>query len=185
MPENWSETELAELCSCRCVAAENELYRRYASRLHGLCLRYLNEEDAKDMVHDVMIKVLGNIEGFEFRGDGSLYSWMKRITINKILDDTRRRRNRFSFLSLDLIPEPSEEEPDMDLLKEVPASTLLEFVSNLPEGRRMVFSLYCIDGYSHEDISRMLNISSKGSAAILSKAKRQLKIMINNYLQNR
>lgn len=81
------------------------------------------------------------------------------------------------------VPEPVEHEPDTEMLKEIQASKLLEFVSKLPEGRRTVFNLYCIDGYSHDEISKMLNISSKGSAAVLAKARNQLKLMINNYLK--
>lgn len=74
MPEKWTEIELAELCSKRYKVAQEELYRKYAVRLHGLCLRYLKEEDAQDMVHDILIKVLENIGNFSYRGDGSLYA---------------------------------------------------------------------------------------------------------------
>jgi len=181
MPDNWNEVELAKLCSEKVRAAEDELYRKYAGKLYGLSLRYLDQEDAKDMVHDVLIKAIENINRFNYRGEGSLYAWISKIAINKILDKIKKKK--YEFLFIDSVPECEVEEPDTNLLLDISATKLLEFISKLPEGRRTVFNLYCIEHYSHDDISKMLNISSKGSAAVLAKARNQLKSMINNYLK--
>ena len=75
------------------------------------------------------------------------------------------------------IPEPTEAE-----MESVPEEKLLEWISKLPDMRRAVFNLYCIDGYSHKEIGNMLGISEKGSAGVLAKARKQLKEEIRRYL---
>ena len=87
------------------------------------------------------------------------------------------------MLSLDMmvrddIPEPNEE--DMMRISE---ETLIILISKLPDMRRAVFNLSCIDGYSHKEIGEMLGISEKGSSSMLAKAKKQLKEEIWNYLR--
>ena len=80
--------------------------------------------------------------------------------------------------SQDSIPDPAGEE-----VEAIPQEKLLEWISKLPDVRKAVFNLYCIDGYSHKQISEMLEISEKGSAGILAKARKQLKEDIRNYLK--
>ena len=78
----------------------------------------------------------------------------------------------------DDIPEPTEEETVA-----VPKEKMREWIYELPDMRRTVFNLYCIDGYSHKEISQMLGISETGSTSILAKARKQLKEKIQKYLQ--
>lgn len=92
------------------------------------------------------------------------------------------RRRRWRAVSLDLwsqdtIPEPTEEE-----MEAIPEEKLLEWIAKLPDMRRAVFNLYCMDGYSHQEIGKMLGISEKGSASTLAKARRQLKEEIKRYI---
>ena len=70
-------------------------------------------------------------------------------------------------------------------MEEIPQEKLLEWISQLPDMRKAVFNLYCIDGYSHKQIGRMLGISEKGSAGMLAKARKQLKESINSYLKEK
>ena len=77
----------------------------------------------------------------------------------------------------DTIPEPTEAE-----METIPEEKLLEWIARLPDLRRAVFNLYCIDGYSHKEIGKMLGISEKGSAGVLAKARKQLKETITRYL---
>ena len=78
--------------------------------------------------------------------------------------------------SQDNTPEPTDEE-----VEKIPQEKLLEWISKLPELRRTVFNLYCIDGYSHKEIGKLLGISEKGSAGVLAKARKQLKEEIRKY----
>ena len=108
-----------------------------------------------------------------------MYGWISRIAINRAINQIKRQRWRTVSLDLrpnDPIPEPTEEE-----VAAIPQEKLLEWISSLPDLRRNVFNLYCIDGYSHKEIAAMLGISEKGSAGVLAKARKQLKEAINQY----
>ena len=121
------------------------------------------------------------IETFQYTGNGSLYRWIRRIVINKALNDLRGIRKKGvlqDFPLKDDIAEPTEEE-----ILAIPQEKMLEWISQLPELRRAVFNLYCIDGYSHKEIAKLLGISEKGSAGVLAKARKQLKQKIFQYIK--
>lgn len=183
MYQEFDEQGLAKLCSTGDRLAEEELYKRYAARVFTLCRRYTdNSDDAKDLMQETLIQALDKIATYKYSGRGSLYGWICRIAINKAVNDIRRRRWRkvsLDFGAQDYIPEPSEEE-----MEAVPQEKLLEWISRLPDMRKAVFNLYCIDGYSHKNIAEMLGISEKGSAGVLAKARKQLKEEINRYLKD-
>ena len=182
MYKELDEQELARYCSQRDRLAENELYRRYAVRVDALCRRYLgDEEDAKDLMLETLIQALDRIDTYKYSGKGSLYAWISRIAVNKAINHITRQRWRTVRLDLwayDNIPEPTEDEMDT-----VPKEKLQEWIAGLPDLRRAVFNMYCIDGYSHKEIAKMLGISEKGSASVLVKARRQLKEKIRDYLK--
>jgi RNA polymerase sigma-70 factor (ECF subfamily) len=181
--QELDEQGLAKLCSTGDRLAEEELYKRYAARVFTLCRRYTdNSDDAKDLMQETLIQALDKIATYKYSGRGSLYGWICRIAINKAVNDIRRRRWRkvsLDFGAQDYILEPSEEE-----MEAVPQEKLLEWISRLPNMRKAVFNLYCIDGYSHKNIAGMLGISEKGSAGVLAKARKQLKEEINRYLKD-
>lgn len=180
MYKNLDNQELARRCSQGDRLAEDELYIRYAAKVYTLCRRYLgDDEEAKDLMQESLIQVLDKIHTFD-GSKGSLYGWISRIAINKALNQIKRKRWRTVSLdawSRDTIPEPTEEE-----METIPEEKLLEWIAGLPDLRRVVFNLYCIDGYSHKEIGNMLGISEKGSAGVLAKARKQLKETIRHYL---
>ena len=182
MYKELDEQTLARYCSEKDRKAEDELYRRYAVKVHTICRRYLgDDDDAKDLMLETLIQALEKIDTFTYKGEGSLYAWISRIAINKALNLLKRHRWRMvsmDFLAQDNIPEPTEEE-----VTEIPNEKLLEWISELPDMRRAVFNLYCIDGYSHQEIGRMLGISERGSTSTLAKARKELKEKIKLYLK--
>lgn len=181
MTDELDEQELAKLCSEGNRLAEDELYTRYAGMVFALCKRYCrNTEDAKDLMQDAMIRVLDTISTYRFSGQGSLSGWIRRITINMALNRIQRRR--LSFISLDNRFQYPLTEPTEQDVQRIPQDAILTMISQLPDARRAVFNLYCIDGYSHKEIGEKLRISEKGSAGILAKAKKQLQKMIIDYL---
>jgi len=163
--------------------AEDELYRRYAARLLTLCRRYVgNTDDAMDLMHEAMIKSIEKMSSFKYVGEGSLYAWMRMIAINQALNHIYRHRWR--FIRLETLSLGQLAEPDDEVIETIPVEKLLEMISSLPDLQRLVFNLYCMDGYSHREIGQMLGITEKGSAGILAKARGRLKKVINNYLNN-
>lgn len=181
-PEKINEFQLAAKCRETESGAADELYRRYAARLLALCRRYTSSlEDAEDLMQETLIKTLDKIGSFRYRGEGSLYAWISRIAINLALNEIRKRKRELPTDSLD----PGEDIPDpaADEVAGIPRERLMEMISRLPQARKAVFNLYCIDGYSHKEIGKMLGISEKGSASALAKAKDQLKRDIYRYLK--
>ena len=182
MYQDLDEQALAICCSKKDRMAEEELYRRYAARVFTLCRRYTDDsDDAKDLMQESLIQALDKIATYRYAGKGSLYGWISRIAINRALNQIRRKRWKTVSLDLreDSIPDPTEEEMAL-----IPQEKLLEWIARLPDVRKAVFNLYCIDGYSHKEIAEMLKISEKGSAGMLAKARKQLKEEINRYLKD-
>ena len=177
------EQDLARRCSQGDRLAEDELYRRYAARVYTLCRRYIGDDDeAKDLMQESLIQALDKVQTFKYSGKGSLYGWLSRIAINKALNQIKRHRWR--MVSLDLQSQDTLQEPTEREMESIPQEKLLEWISKLPDMRRTVFNLYCIDGYSHKEISEMLGISEKGSAGMLAKARKQLKEDIRRYVKD-
>lgn len=181
------EKELAALCAESDIKAQEMLYTRYAARVYALCYRYVSdEEDARDLMHDVMIHVFRNIHRFRWSGEGSLGGWITRIAVNMSIDILRKRKrlklSRADSAALERMAD--DERQSADSLAAVPASVLLEMVASLPDVQRTVFNLYCLDGFSHKEIAGMLGIAENSSSSALSRAKNCLKELIKNYLDS-
>lgn len=175
------EKSLARSCSEHNRKAEDELYTRYAGRIYALCLRYCdNQDDAKDLMQEAFIKALDNISSFTYRGEGSLYAWLRRIAVNMAINRIKSRK--FKFIPIDMFKGNAVDDPPDESASLVPERVLLKMISELPEMKRSVFNMFCIDEYSHSEIARELGITEKGSASILSKAKTLLRERIREYI---
>ena len=176
-----SEQELARLCTAGDREAQGELYAQYASRLYALCYRYIAErEEAQDLMHDAMIKAMDSFWTFHYTGDGSLYAWLRRLTVNVVIDRLRQK-SKLHLVPLDQTVETGNAD-DYEDADDIPVDVMLGMVASLPSVRRAVFNMYCIDGFSHREIAAALGISEKGSASILAKSRAQLREAIKDYL---
>ena len=177
------EQDLAAACSRKDRLAEEELYTRYAARVYTLCRRYTGSTaDAEDLLQETFIKVLDTISSFRYKGKGSLQAWISRIAVNTAIDRIRSS-NRLPTIPLDFSAAKELADEDGERVERLSGEVLLELISRLPDLRRTVFNLYCIDGYSHKEIGKLLEISEKGSAGILAKARRQLRQEMDRYLK--
>ena len=181
-----SEKELVSGCIRKDRDAQGELYSRYASRLYTLCLRYVEDaEQARDLMHDSMIKALDNIKSFRNENDGSLYVWLRKITLNMVFD-ALRQNTRFREISLELISDDeiqSVEESDDEPAQEIPENVFKKAISALTPIRRAVFNMYYIDGFSNKEIAKALDITERGSTSILAKARTSVRKAITDYLK--
>lgn len=178
-----TEQELARLCTAGDREAQGELYAQYASRLYALCYRYVaDREEAQDLMHDAMIKAMDSFRSFSYTGDGSLYAWLRRLTVNVVIDRLRQM-SRLRLVPLDQTMETENPDTNEDAADDIPTQVLMDMVAALPSVRRTVFNMYCIDGFSHKDIADAIGITEKGSASILAKARAQLRSEVNNYLK--
>lgn len=180
-----TEQELALGCARKERDAQGELYARYAAGLYALCLRYIeNREDARDLMHDAMIKAMDNFRSFRYAGEGSIWAWMSRITVNMAVDRLKEN-SRFRQIPFDEVSGAEIEnalEPDAESVRAVPDDVLDEMIAGLPPVKRTVFNMYCIDGFSHKEIAKALGISERGSTSILAKARVSLKKVLMDYL---
>jgi len=181
-----SEKELVQGCIRRDRDAQQELYARFAARLYTLCLRYIGDSDeSRDLMHDSMIKAMDSIRSFRNEADGSLYSWLRKITVNVIFDRLRQS-SRFMEVPLEQVSDdeiPDASDSDAGPEREIPDNVLKQIMATLSPVRRAVFNMYYIDGFSHKEIARALSITEGGSTSILAKARASVRKAITDYLK--
>lgn len=143
-----------------------------------MCLKYSRTyQDAQDTLQDSFIVIFKDIKKFKHKG--SFEGWAKRVTINVALQKFRKK----SILKFDTIEENqlTEEEITVDVdEKNISLSFLLSLINELPPKYQLVFNLYVLDGYSHQEISDLLNISTGTSKSNLFRARKLLQNKINN-----
>ena len=155
------------------------LYRRHAAKLYAVCLQYSgNNEEARDILQEGFIKIFENLDSYKH--EGSFEGWMRRITVNTALEKFRSRNSLYRVDDIDLVPEP-DAEPDNQDYAGLEAADLLDIIMELPPKYRMVFNLYAIEGYSHKEISEMINISEGASKSNLSRARVILQRRVGSY----
>lgn len=154
--------------------AQEYLYRKYASTLFGLCLKYSrNRTEAEDSLHDSFMTIYDKIG--QYKSKGSFEGWMKRITINTVLQKYRKQEP----LSL-IYDHHSQTEETGEPVQELSLQTLLGFIQELPNKYRLTFNLYVLDGYSHKEISELLGTSLGTSKSNLARARMILREKIKN-----
>lgn len=179
---NGDEKTLAQKCAHGSDLARKELYVLYAPRLYSLCCRYADDkEQAQDWMHDSFIKAYDKIGRFEYRGDGSLYSWLARLTISLCIDEIRKKK-KVHFI--DLEDDITQDDPPAERVKDIPPEKVRELIQKLPPTQRTIFNLYHIDGVPHKEIARLLGITERASTSLLSKARNRLAGSINSYLKD-
>ncbi len=166
---NISEAELVRGCQEGDPRYQRALYERYHRLMFGVCLRYTdNRDDAQDILQEGFIRVFKHIH--TFRGTGSFEGWVRRIMVHTSIEHYRRS-SRYFMVD---VKEASEVKLDADAMSTLTREEILGLVQQLPTGYRTVFNLYAIEGYAHQEIANMLNISEGTSKSQLSRAKRLL-----------
>ena len=167
--------ELINNCKKGNRQAQEQLYRDYSRILFGICLKYSrNKTEAEDSLHDSFMTIYSKIG--QFKHQGSFEGWIKRITINTVLQKYRKEEK------LTVISENMEEEvlDDTNSYLDIELDTLLGYIQELPNKYRLTFNLYVLDGYSHKEISEMLGTSLGTSKSNLARARGILKEKIEN-----
>jgi RNA polymerase sigma-70 factor (ECF subfamily) len=165
------EQELIDKCLANDPFAQELLYRRYASKMYGICLRYVRQkEDAGDILQDGFVRVFMNLK--HYRGDGSFEGWIRRIIVNTAINHYKANVKFSRDLSIDDVRPGNH--IDNDALSRISTEELLKVIRELPDGFRMVFNLFVIEGYDHKEIGQMLGISESTSKSQLHRAKAAL-----------
>lgn len=171
MKQLYTIDDLVEGCRKGERKAQESLYRAIASKMFNLCLRYaVSEEEAEDMLQNGFIKVFQSIAGF--RGEGSFEGWIRRIFVNTAIEMLRKNKVIQNTVSVDTVFDEEQQTFDMEDLE---VRDLLTLIQQLPDGYRVVFNMYAIEGYSHKEIADALEISEGASKSQLSRARTWLK----------
>lgn len=159
--------ELVRQCKKNRRDAQSKLYKQLSPRLFGVCLRYAaNRSEAEDILQDSFVKIFTKIRQFDFKG--SFEGWARRVVVNCALSYFRRESRLYAVD--DIAEYDTQLSPD-DVLSAISGNELMQMVQQLTPQYRTVFNLYAIEGFSHQEISKMLNISEGTSKSNLSRAR--------------
>ncbi|MCH8233555.1 MAG: RNA polymerase sigma factor [Bacteroidetes bacterium] len=156
--------------------AQSKLYGLYSKAMYNVCLRITNnEDDTKDVMQEAFISAFQNLGSY--KGEASFGAWLKRIVVNKAINHIKRKRVEFTELNPER-DEMQEEQPDLTNEQELTVEKIKNAIVKLPDGYRLVFSLYLLEGYDHQEIAGILNISESTSKSQYNRAKKKLRELI-------
>ena len=171
---NTDDATLALKCGSGNAGAQKEFFLRYCDSMLLLCMRYItNREDAREAMMDGFLAAYKNIKGFEWRGDGSLKAWLRRVMVNQCLSRLRKRQVRFEMA--DHIEDIHSHGQDENVTGRLHAKEIIAMIHTLPDGCRTVFNLHVFEQMGHAEIASLLGISQNTSKSQLHRARALLK----------
>ena len=143
--------------------------------MYNVSLRIVNDEmEAEDIMQESFLRAFKNIE--TYKGEVSFGAWLKKIVVNRSLDYLKKRKVKFEEIS-----QKTNEVAEYQMeIKEVDLHAIKKAIQNLPDGYRVVLSLYLIEGYDHEEISQILGISNSNSRTQFLRAKNKLREILKD-----
>ncbi len=167
----FSDEELIEGCKKHNRSYQERLYQKYSSAMYAVANRYAKmQQEAEDIVQEAFVKVFQNIDSF--RQDSTLPYWIKKIVINTALNHQRSKLYMYPMVDVADLKNRGNE---ANALSDFSYQELLEIIRELPDGCRVIFNLYAVEGYKHHEIAKMLDISEGTSKSQYARAKSLLK----------
>lgn len=161
-----NEKALIEGCRKENSEAQKKLYEVFAPKMLVVSLRYSKSQlEAEDILQEAFLKVFKHIK--EFKGESTLYYWIKRIVVNTALNSQRSKLYLFPMVDVTTL---NQVDDAMDL-KGLAWQDLLQMIQELPSGCQVIFNLFAIEGYSHKEIAEKLNISEGTSKSQFARAR--------------
>ena len=158
-------------CLNNVASAQEALYNRFSPRMLGVCYRFArSREDAEDMLQEGFIKVFSQMH--QFRNQGALEGWIRRIVVHTCINVLKKNK-KFAD-SVDLIHASSVHLNENNIHSIIQAKQVVESIRLLPMGYRTVLNLYAIEGFSHREISTILDIEESTSRSQYTRAKAML-----------
>ena len=165
------EEDLINRCLKNDPKAHEDFYKRFAPKMYGVCMRFAkNQMEADDILQEGFIKVFTNLKAF--RNEGSLEGWVRKTIVNTAIN--LYKKNIKHLRDTDLEQAGVVQNFEQTSLDKILLQDLLNLIRNLPTGYRVVFNLNVIEGYSHKEISQLLEISENTSKSQLSRARQAL-----------
>ncbi|MGB0525872.1 MAG: RNA polymerase sigma factor [Flammeovirgaceae bacterium] len=175
-----TDQEIIEGCRKGKRKAQEALYSKYAHKLMGICRRYSkNYQEAEDVFQEGFVRVFKSVGKLE--KTGALEAWLKRVFINTAINYYQKHKKHHDHVDYDLVYNSNDDYEH--IISNLNNQELLKFVNNLPDGYRMVFNLYAIEGYTHKEIAATLGVTEGTSKSQLSKAKAMLKKRLGEFME--
>ena len=155
--------------------AQFEIYKLYANAMYNVALRIVNDEaEAEDVLQEAFLDAFSRIA--DFRQETTFGLWLKQIVINRSINYLRKRKAEFvSIDDVEVADEPSSDEEEVHLKVEMIKAAMNE----LPDGYRVVLTLYLFEGYDHEEIAHILKITENTSRSQYMRAKKKLNSLLD------
>lgn len=172
-----TELEILQGCLKGNPKSQEALYYRYGSKMLAICYRYTRTtHEAEDLFHEAFIKVFDRIH--QYKSNGSFEGWMRRIFVTTAINYYEKNKKDLGLKEVDDAVEALafKEESAIDRLS---AEELTHLISRLPDGYRMVFNLFVVEGFNHTEIAELLKISEGTSKSQLAKARMMLRKWIS------
>lgn len=178
MQEVLNDIALVEGCLKKDRLVQKQLYSKFFKKMFQICLSYSgSREEAKDILQDAFVKVFTSIEHYDTKN--SLEGWIRRIVANTAIDYFRKKKRLVYIEEYQEIEE--DEEQETSLFPNLNNEVILNFVNKLPDGARLVFTLFAVEGLRHQDIATQLNITEGTSKSQYKRAKGLLKSWLYEY----
>jgi RNA polymerase sigma factor (sigma-70 family) len=160
----------------RCIQGDqkafHEIYQLYSKAMFNVCYRILGvQELAEDMLQEAFVSAFQHIKSYQ--GKASFGAWLKKIVVNKAISHLRKQQ--LEMVEYDERLDVSDEGPSDDAHLILKAESIRKAIQKLPNGFRIVFSLYLLEGYDHREIAEILEISESTSKSQYNRAKKKLK----------
>jgi RNA polymerase sigma-70 factor (ECF subfamily) len=167
MQMKFSDEHLIKGCRKQNRKMQQLLYDKYSGSMYAVALRYARSQlEAEDITQEAFVKVFKSIDSF--RSDSSLGYWIKKIVVNTALN--HQRSKLYLYPMVDVTEMQNWSEQDL-VLSNFSYNELLDMIQQLPDGCRVIFNMYAIEGYKHHEIAEMLNVSEGTSKSQYSRAK--------------
>lgn len=179
-PLNYAATHQSIIDDCRRGnrQAQFELYRLYSKAMYNICLRMLkNDMDAEDILQNSFLDVFTKLHTFQHQS--AIGAWIKRIVINNCINFLKKRRLEIEELDEKYVNVTDARPNDVSYSK-LTVESVNKALPLLPDGYRIVFTLYMFEGYDHKEIAEILNVSEATSKSQYSRAKKKLKQILGD-----
>jgi len=153
--------------------AQYQLYQMYSKAMFNICYRFMNDkEEAEDMLQESFTEAFRRLDSFRY--ESTFGAWLKRIVVNRCINEINRKKASLEFFE-DMSPFEEEEDRPDDYETGLSVDKIKMAMEELPKGSRMIFSLYLLEGYDHQEISEILKISESNSKTQYMRAKQRIK----------